>query len=94
MSVLLLLLFVVACVGAAIVVVAAAVCGVVDVCGVVVVAVTVVDVVIVVAGAGVAVVGTFWVHPGQDIVIEKYKLYTIEVDSGTEVYATYVGVTG
>jgi len=45
-------------------------------------------------GAGVAVVGTFWVHPGQDIVIEKYKLYTIEVDSGTEVYATYVGVTG
>lgn len=43
---------------------------------------------------GVAVVGTFWIHPGQDIVIEKYKLYTLEVDSGTEVYATYVGVTG
>jgi hypothetical protein len=47
------------------------------------------------AEGGVAVVGTFWIHPGQDIVIEKYKLYTLEVGTAvTDVQATYVGVTG
>ena len=50
------------------------------------------------AEGGVAVVGTFWIHPGQDIVIEKYKLYTLEVGTDlnqvTDVQATYIGVTG
>ena len=50
------------------------------------------------AEGGVAVVGTFWIHPGQDIVIEKYKLYTLEVGDSenqvSDVQATYIGVTG
>jgi len=47
------------------------------------------------AEGGVAIVGTFWIHPGQDIVIEKYKLYTLEVGENiTDVRATYIGVTG
>lgn len=50
------------------------------------------------AEGGVTVVGTFWIHPGQDIVIEKYKLYTLEVGTSeaqvSDVQATYIGVTG
>ena len=44
---------------------------------------------------GPAVVGTFYIHPGQDIVIKKDRLFTLEVDSGTtDVYAISIGLEG
>ena len=44
---------------------------------------------------GPAVVGTFYIHPGQDIVIKKDRLFTLEVVNGTtDVYATYIGLEG
>ena len=44
---------------------------------------------------GPATVGTFYIHPGQDIVIKKDRLFTLEVDSSTtDVYATSIGLEG
>lgn len=44
---------------------------------------------------GPAIVGTFFIHPGQDIVIKKDRLFTLEVVNGTtDVYATYIGLEG
>jgi len=44
---------------------------------------------------GPAIVGTFYIHPGQDIVIKKDKLFTLEVANAVDdVYATYIGVEG
>ena len=44
---------------------------------------------------GPAVVGTFYIHPGQDIVIKKDRLFTLEVPNGTtDVYATSIGLEG
>ena len=44
---------------------------------------------------GPAVVGTFYIHPGQDIVIKKDRLFTLEVPSGTtDVYAISIGLEG
>lgn len=44
---------------------------------------------------GPAVVGTFYIHPGQDIVIKKDRLFTLEVASSvTDVYATSIGLEG
>ena len=44
---------------------------------------------------GPAVVGTFYIHPGQDIVIKKDRLFTLEVPNGTtDVFATSIGLEG
>jgi hypothetical protein len=44
---------------------------------------------------GPAIVGTFYIHPGQDIVIKKDRLFTLEVPNGTtDVYATSIGLEG
>lgn len=44
---------------------------------------------------GPAIVGTFYIHPGQDIVIKKDRLFTLEVSNGTmDVYATSIGLEG
>ncbi len=44
---------------------------------------------------GPAIVGTFYIHPGQDIVIKKDRLFTLEVANGvSDVFATYVGIEG
>ena len=44
---------------------------------------------------GPAIVGTFYIHPGQDIIIKKDRLFTLEVANGVgDVYATYIGLEG
>ena len=44
---------------------------------------------------GPAIVGTFYIHPGQDIVIKKDRLFTLEVANGvSDVFATSIGVEG
>jgi len=44
---------------------------------------------------GPAIVGTFFIHPGQDIIIKKDRLFTLEVPNGTtDVFATYIGLEG
>ena len=44
---------------------------------------------------GPAIVGTFYIHPGQDIVIKKDRLFTLEVENGTtDVFATSIGLEG